>query len=178
MNSNRPRKKMITICSTLVAIGLINLIISIYSKMTAQNQTDKGFTIYIIFSLIFTLVSSLFLILFLKNKDSRIEEINDFDRTRYRTEIPITNENALILKMIVISVFGGLALFMFFLIDFPQDALNISNIFLFLQHNIMFILSICFLLLCGFGSLYSINYYSNPDRQRYYNSAEHREQQK
>ena len=38
MNSNGPRKKMITICSTLVAIGLINLIISIYSKMTAQHE--------------------------------------------------------------------------------------------------------------------------------------------
>lgn len=177
MNSNGPRKKMITICSTLVAIGVISLIFSIYSKMSAQDSSNEGLTVFVIFSLVFTLASSLSLILILKNKDSRVEEIRSFGRTRYTMEIQMTKENAPIMKIIVSLVCGMLIVLIILFMDFPQDILKISNFFGFLQHNMVNILAICFLLTIWGVSFYSIDFYSDPEKQRYYNSAEYREQQ-
>lgn len=179
MNSNGPRKKMITIISIIVAIGIINLIFSVYSKISAQNQSNEGLIVYLIFSLVFSLGSSLSLILVLKNKDSIVEESRSFDgrHSQYTINIPYTKENTLIMKTIVALIFGGLIVMLVFFMNYPKDGLKLANIFVFLQDNIINILAICFLLLCGFGAFHSIDYYSDPEKQRYYNSAEYREKQ-
>ena len=64
-----------------------------------------------------------------------------------------------------------------YLIDFSIYVLKISNFFGFLQHNMVNIFAICFLLTLWGVSFHSIDFYSDPEKQRYYNSAEYREQQ-
>ena len=89
----------------------------------------------------------------------------------------ITKENAPIMKTIVSLVCGMLTILVILFMDFPQDVLKISNFFGMLQHNMVNILAICFLLTIWGVSFYSIDFYSDPEKQRYYNSPEYREQQ-